>query len=98
MLDICSEGNAVLLPVKIVPDASRTRLVGLWQNRAKIAVACPPEKGKANRALVSLIAELLKVRKQDISVVSGQRSPVKTIRIEGVTADAVRTALNLDPL
>jgi len=96
MLDICSEGNAVLLPVKIVPGASRTRLVGLWQDRAKIAVACPPEKGKANQAVVSLLAELLGVRKHDISVVSGQRSPIKTIRIEGVTADAVRATLNLD--
>ncbi len=59
MVDIRTEGNAVLLPVKIVPGASRTRLMGPWENRVKIAVASPPEKGKANQAVTTLLAHLL---------------------------------------
>ena len=98
MADIRTEGNAVLLPVKIVPGASRTRLLGLWENRVKIAVASPPEKGKANQAVTSLLADLLGVRKRDVRVVSGTRSPMKTIRIEGITADAARTALQIDQI
>ena len=96
MLDLIAEENAVLLPAKIVPGASRTRYLGLWENRAKIAVAAPPEKGKANQAVVRFLADLLGVRKGDVTVVAGFSSPVKTIRIEGVTVDTVRAALRLD--
>ena len=96
MVKLGSEENAVLLPVKVVPGASRTRLMGEWNGRAKIAVAAPPEKGKANKAIVEWLAKLLDVRKSNVSVVAGQTSAVKTIRIDGVTPGAVRTALQLD--
>lgn len=96
MVKLGSEENAVLLPVKVVPGASRTRLMGEWNGRAKIAVAAPPEKGKANKAIVEWLAKLLAVRKSNVSVVAGQTSAVKTIKIDGVTAGAVRAALQLD--
>lgn len=95
MLDVTAEGDAVLLSVKIVPGASRTRYVGLWERRAKISVAAPPEKGKANRALTAFLAGLLGVRKRDVTVVEGLTSPLKTIRIDRVTPNTVRAALQL---
>lgn len=93
MVRIRVENGAVFLPVKVVPGASRTRYLDEWDERAKFAVAAPPEKGKANQALVAFLADLLKVHRRSIAVVSGETSPQKTIRIEGVTADAVRAAL-----
>jgi uncharacterized protein (TIGR00251 family) len=96
MLDLTTEGNAVLLPVKVVPGASRTRYMGDWSGRAKIAVAAPPEKGKANQAVVALLADLLGVRKRDVVVVAGHASALKTIRIDRVTVAAVQTALRPD--
>jgi uncharacterized protein (TIGR00251 family) len=96
MLDVTTEGKAILLPVKVVPGASRTRYTGEWNGRAKIAVSAPPEKGKANQAVVQFLAKLFAVRKRDVSVVIGHSSPVKTIRIDGVTADAVRAVLQPD--
>jgi uncharacterized protein (TIGR00251 family) len=59
-------------------------------------VSAPPEKGKANQAVIQFLAKLFEVRKRDVSVVIGHASPVKTIRIDGVTADAVRAALQPD--
>ena len=93
MLDLIADENGVVLPVKIVPGASRTRVLGLWDNRAKIAVAAPPDKGRANKALTAFLAELFDVRKRDIAVMTGATSPLKTIRIKGVTVDAVNAAL-----
>ncbi len=93
MLNVTSEGNAVLLPVKVVPGASRTRFLGEWDGRAKIAVALPAEKGKANNALRTFLAELLAVRKGDVTLVAGRNSSMKTIRIERITADTVRAGL-----
>ena len=93
MLDLTTEKNAVLLPVKVVPGASRTRFLGELDGRARISLAAPPQKGKANQALVAFLAKLLGVRKRDVTVATGHKSPVKTVRIERVTSDTVRAAL-----
>ncbi len=93
MLELSSEGNAVRLPVKIVPGTSRTRYLGEWDRRARIGVSAPAEKGKANRAVTNFLAKLVGVRNRDVTIVSGHASSLKTIRIERVTADAVRAAL-----
>ena len=92
MLELKLDGEAVLLPVKVVPGASRTRYLGEWEGRARIAVAAAPEKGKANAALAAYLAKLLAVRNRDVTVVVGHASPLKTIRIERVTIDAVHAA------
>lgn len=96
MLNLIVEENAVLLPVKVVPGASRTRFLGELDGKAKLAVAAPAEKGKANKAVITFLAELLTVHKRDVTVATGHTSPIKTIRINWVTASAVRAALQLD--
>lgn len=94
MIDITTEDGAVLLPVKIVPGASRTRFLGEWDHRAKIAVSAPPEKGKANKAVIEFIAKKLGARKSDVTVVAGFTSAVKKIRIDRVEADKVISAFS----
>ena len=94
MLKMTVEDNAVLLPVKVIAGASRTRYLGELDGRAKLAVAAPAEKGKANRALTAYVSELLGVHARNVRVVGGLTSPLKTLRIEGVTAAAVASALH----
>jgi uncharacterized protein (TIGR00251 family) len=93
MLEISESEGAVLLRVKIVPGASRIKFLGEWQGRARIAVAAPPEKGKANQAVVEFFSGLLDINRRQITVITGHTSPLKTIRIEGVAAAAVQAAL-----
>jgi uncharacterized protein (TIGR00251 family) len=93
MLRIETEDNAVILPVKIVPGASRTRYLGEWEGCARFAVASPPEKGRANRELVSFLAELLGVRRQVVEVITGHANPRKRVRIGGVSRPDVLAAL-----
>jgi hypothetical protein len=95
MINLHEDSEGVLLPVKVVPGASRTRLMGEWDGRLKIAVAAAPQKGAANQAVCKLLAELLATRKQNVHVVQGQSTPLKTLRIKGVTADACRRALGI---
>lgn len=84
----------MLIEVKIVPGASRTRLLGEWNGRVRIAVAAPPEKGKANQAVVEFLAESLGLRKKDVTVIAGQTNPMKTIRIDRATIGAVCALLS----
>ena len=88
--------DGIDLFVKVVPGASRTGLAGTWRNRLKVAVAAPPERGKANTALTRFIASLMGLRKQDVTVVAGRTSPLKTVRLTGVTTDQARRFLELD--
>jgi uncharacterized protein (TIGR00251 family) len=86
-----SEATATLA-LKVVPGASRTRLVGRLGDRWKVAVAAPPEGGAANEEACACLAHVLRVRPSDVSVVRGTSSPLKTIAVRGLSsADADAT-------
>ncbi len=89
-----TEGG-VLLPVKVVPGASRTRRLGELGGRLKVAVTCPPEGGKANKALVAWIARQLGVARSAVTVEAGHTSPHKTLRVTGVTSERIRRSLGI---
>ncbi|MCH7526638.1 MAG: DUF167 domain-containing protein [Planctomycetes bacterium] len=95
MVEIRKADGAVLLPVKVVPGASRTRVMGAVGRRLKVAVAAPPEKGKANQVLIAHLAKVLGLRRRELSVQQGQSSAQKVVRIEGASVDRVRSALGL---
>jgi uncharacterized protein (TIGR00251 family) len=94
MIDLHMDGNSILLPVKIVPGASRTRYLGEWEGRARISVAAPPERGKANKAVTEFLAKQLGLKRAAVTIVSGHGSPTKMIRIEGTTVQSVHEILS----
>jgi uncharacterized protein (TIGR00251 family) len=93
MIELVAQDDGVLVPVKVVPGASKSRIVGELGGRLKVAVAAPPEKGKANAALEALLADRLGARRRDVSVVAGHNSPIKTVRVAGLDIEAVKAAL-----
>jgi uncharacterized protein (TIGR00251 family) len=93
MIELSTDGEAVLLPVKVVAGAARTRCLGEWDGRLKVAVAAAPEKGRANKKLASYLAQRLGVNRRQVQVVAGARSLIKTVRIEQVSVDTIKAAL-----
>lgn len=87
---VCETKEGVRIQVKISPGASRTKILGPHGDCLKIAVNAPPEKGKANHAVIELLAGLLKIPKQQISILSGLTSSRKSLLVKGVTADDVK--------
>ncbi len=80
------------LRVKVVPGSSRDEIVSRLGDAVKIKVTAPPEKGKANKALVELLADRLGLSADAISVVSGYSSASKVIAITGLDDEAIRQA------
>lgn len=76
----CGAGD-ITFRVKVVPGASRNRVAGVWDGAMRVQLSAPPEGGKANRALIRLLADLLDVPRRDISIASGKTNPHKTILI-----------------
>jgi uncharacterized protein len=84
----------VRLTVKAVPGSSRDRIVGALGGALKIAVAAPPERGAANKAIIALLAERLAVHPSRITIARGQSSARKELFIAGITAAQVLAALS----
>lgn len=76
--------DAVELKIKVVPNASRDRMAGMLGDRLKVSVSAAPEQGKANDAVCRLIEKKMKLAKRSVTVASGQTSPMKTLRLEGI--------------
>ena len=88
-LKIQESGKDISIIVKVVPGSSRTAIAGILDGMLKVKVAAAPEKGNANKELTAFLASKLKLKKRDISIVSGHTSPVKQIKIVGSTAEMV---------
>jgi uncharacterized protein (TIGR00251 family) len=90
------DGRGTLFWVRVVPGASRESVVG-WQadGMLRVRVSAPPERGRANEALLDLLAGALGVRASALSLVSGAGSREKRIQADGVSPERVR-ALGTD--
>jgi hypothetical protein len=72
----------VTLSVKVVPGSSRSRIAGRYGDGIKVQVAAAAEKGKANKAVVEVIAEAFGVRESQVVIVSGHTQPRKMVQID----------------
>ncbi|MDR3438705.1 DUF167 family protein [Telmatospirillum sp.] len=86
------------LAVKLTPKASRNRIEGVAVEAdgggiLKVSVTAVPEDGKANKALIDLLAKSWKIAKRSISIVAGATDRRKVLFIEN-DADDMRRLLN----
>lgn len=88
------EASAVLIDIAVHPRASRARIGPVHGDRVKVAVTSPPVDGEANEAVIELFAKTLRMPRRQVSIVSGQRSRKKTVRIEGARAEEVMALLS----
>jgi hypothetical protein len=92
MIALTKDGSSLLLPVKVVPNASRDKVAGELDGALKVTVAAAPERGAANKAVCKLIARELGLRKQQVRVTSGESSPHKVIRLDGMKLAQIQAA------
>jgi len=85
--------GGVTLAVRVTPRARKNEIVGVAGEALKVKLAAPPVEGAANAALCAFLAEQLGVRKSAVTLVAGQASRQKVVRVEGVTADEVQARL-----
>ena len=81
------------LSVRVHPGARRNDVTGLHAGSVKISITTPPTDGRANEALIELLADLLRVPRARVSIVSGAASRMKLLRITGKSAAEVQAAL-----
>ena len=81
------------LRLRVAPGAARTELAGRYGDAWKVRVQAAPEGGKANRALVALLAERCGIPRANVSVRAGQGSRDKIVELTGLGAEALERRL-----
>lgn len=92
-LELTQRGDGVLLRVHAVPGARRNGIVGVRHGALRIAVTQVAEKGKANQALLDVLAENLGLRKSQINLRTGAASKQKQFIIESIAIAELRARI-----
>jgi hypothetical protein len=86
---IAESNGSVTFAVRVAPRSSRNQIVGVEGGTLKIKLTAPPVEGAANAALIEFIAQWLGVRRSAVSIVSGNKTRNKLVRVSGVTPEQV---------
>ena len=81
------------IQVRVQPSARRSQIVGFQDDWLRVRVTAPPERGRANGAMVELFAGAFGVPKRDITLLRGAASREKLVAIEGLTLGDVHRRL-----
>lgn len=93
MYATCTQ-NKVTLAVRVLPNARRSGIEGLWNgSHLKIALSAPPVDGKANEALIDFLSDFFDLRKSAITLLSGQTGRIKTISLSFSASELAESAI-----
>ncbi|HZE99194.1 MAG TPA: DUF167 domain-containing protein [Planctomycetota bacterium] len=71
------------LQLKVIPKSSANRIVGWIGDRLKVQVTAAPERGKANKAVIGVLAGVLGLSPSAVRITGGETSPLKSVEIDG---------------
>jgi len=81
------------LTLRVSPGAARSAVVGRHGAGWKVRVSAAPEDGKANDAVVRLLADTLALPRRDVRIVSGRASRDKTVALAGMSPEEIERRL-----
>jgi uncharacterized protein (TIGR00251 family) len=84
---------AARIAVRVQPGAKKNAVTGKREDAWKIALQAPAIEGRANRACVDYLANLLGVKRSEISILKGEKIRDKIIEIKGLTNDDANATL-----
>jgi uncharacterized protein len=85
--------HGIVIRVKARPGARRNALAGLHDGALRIEVTAAPEKGKANEAIIALLAKTFGVAKSTIELISSPANSQKKFLLSGLDPVAAEARL-----
>ncbi len=85
MIALEPHAEGTILPVRAHPGARKNEVRGEHEGMLKVSVSQAPEKGKANKAIVEVLARALGLRKSQIELISGETASKKRFLLRGIT-------------
>ncbi len=94
MIPIHDTPAGATFALRVHPRAHKNAITGIVGDALKLALTAPPLEGKANQACIEFLAEFLNVPRSSVTIVAGQSSRNKVVRIAGRTAAQLEERLS----
>jgi uncharacterized protein YggU (UPF0235/DUF167 family) len=94
VIDLDQHADGVMLLVRAYPGSRQNAVRGEHDGALKIGVTQVAEKGKANKAIVGVLAAELGLKKSQIELLSGQTTSLKRFLVRGVDAKRLHDRIN----
>lgn len=91
--DSSQPGPVCTLELKVIPNAPRNEIAGWLGAALKVKVHAPALEGRANDELLDFLAETLGVPRRNVTLLRGDKSRQKLVRITGLDKAGLRTRL-----
>jgi len=88
------EAVSTRLRLRVAPGAARASVVGRHGDAWKVRVAAPPEGGRANDAVMRLLADTLALPREAVTLVSGHGARDKIVELAGVGPEQIERRLS----
>jgi uncharacterized protein len=92
LYEIRADGS-IVLRLHVQPGASSDEVVGVHGDALKVKVRAPPDRGRANEAVVALVARTLGVPASSVTLVAGASSRAKRVAVVGVSPERLGNVL-----
>ncbi|HEV8713516.1 MAG TPA: DUF167 family protein [Candidatus Binatia bacterium] len=86
--------DGVSFPVRVTPRARRNSVDGVHEGVLRVHLTAPPDQGKANAALIALLADLVGVRRSQVEILAGLANRNKVVRIRHVTPGQIGSSIS----
>lgn len=93
---LTEKGGCIFINIHLQPRASKNEIAGIHGDSIKLRLTSPPVDGAANSHAIEFFAKKLGVQKSKITIVSGEKSRHKTLKIEGLTKTEAASSMGLD--
>ncbi len=91
--ELTAAPTGTVFRARVSPGASKAKFLGEHGGALKLSVNAPPEKGKANSALLKLLAKALGVQRNQLAIISGETRKTKRILLKDKDIDQTRKLL-----
>jgi len=88
-------GASVRLQLRVSPGAAQAAIVGRHGSAWRLRVAPPPEDGRANAAVIELLAATLDLPRRDVAIIAGHRARDKVVTLAGLELPEIERRLDL---
>lgn len=93
MIGLQETPRGIAFAIKAKPAAKRNGITGEHAGALRVSVTTAPEQGKANEAIVRVLADSLEIKRSQIEIVKGMASPNKYVEVLGLSLDELRERL-----
>lgn len=94
MIDLQESPEGVILPVRAKASARCDSLLDTHDGALRVAVTAAPERGKANEAIIRVLADSLNLRRSQITLLTGEASKQKRFQVTGISGSALLSRIH----